>query len=43
MIDWTLEKYTEAAATKKKNHQNEDVQEEVIIDNIVVELDKKGI
>ncbi len=28
MIDWTLEKYKEAAATniKKKNHQNEDEQ-----------------
>ena len=43
MIDWTLEKYKEAAATniKKKNHQNEDEQEEGIIDNIVEELDKK--
>ncbi|MGZ5510653.1 MAG: hypothetical protein ACXWFC_09285 [Nitrososphaeraceae archaeon] len=43
MIDWTLEKYKEAVATniKKKNHQNEDEQEEGIIDNIVEELDKK--
>ena len=40
MIDWTLEKYKAATATniKKKNQQNE---EEIIIDNIIEELDKK--
>ena len=39
MIDWTLEKYKAATATyiKKKNQQNE----QVIIDNIIEELDKK--
>ena len=38
MIDWTLEKYKEATANiKKMNQQNE----EVIIDNIIEELDKK--
>jgi hypothetical protein len=36
MIDWTLEKYRRAA-NLKKNQQNE----EVIIDNIIEELDKK--
>ena len=38
-IDWTLEKYKTAATApniKKKNQQNE-----VIIDNIIEELDKK--
>ena len=39
MIDWTLEKYKAVTAnTKKKNQQNE---EEIIIDNIIDELDKK--
>ena len=40
ILDWTLEKYKETAATyiKKKNQQNEDV---IIIDNIIEELDKK--
>ncbi|HEX7141724.1 MAG TPA: hypothetical protein VF222_04530 [Nitrososphaeraceae archaeon] len=40
MIDWSLEKYKAAVATniKKKNQQNK---EEVIIDNIIEELDKK--
>ena len=41
MIDWTLEKYKETAAVtdiKDKNQQNE---EEIIIDNIIEELDKK--
>ena len=41
LIDWTLEKYKETAAAtniKEKNQQNE---EEVIIDNIIEELDKK--
>ena len=40
MIDWSLEKYKTAVATniKKKNQQNK---EEVIIDNIIEELDKK--
>ena len=37
MIDWTLEKY-KAAMNIKKNQQNE---EEIIIDNIIEELDKK--
>jgi hypothetical protein len=36
MIDWTLEKYKEA---NKENTQQED--EQVIIDNIIEELDKK--
>ncbi|MGZ5510950.1 MAG: hypothetical protein ACXWFC_10830 [Nitrososphaeraceae archaeon] len=36
MIDWTLEKY-KAVANTKKMKQNE----EVIIDNIIEELDKK--
>ena len=34
MIDWTLEKYKTAANTQKMNEQ-------VIIDNIIEELDKK--
>ena len=34
MIDWTLEKYTIAANMEKMNEQ-------VIIDNIIEELDKK--
>ena len=34
MIDWTLEKYTSATDTQKMN-------EEVIIDNIIEELDRK--
>ena len=34
MIDWTLEKYKAAANTQKMNEQ-------VIIDNIIEELDKK--
>ena len=41
MIDWTLEKYKAAATAtniKKKNQHNK---EEVIIDNIIEELDKK--
>ena len=38
MIDWTLEKYKAAVNTQKMNQQNED---EVIIDNIIEELDKK--
>jgi hypothetical protein len=41
LIDWTLEKYKETAAAvniKEKNQQNA---EEVIIDNIIWELDKK--
>jgi len=38
MIDWTLENYRTAIANiKNKNQQNE----EVIIDNIIEELDKK--
>ena len=38
MIDWTLEKYNAAIANiKQKNQQNE----QVIIDNIIEELDKK--
>ena len=36
LIDWTLEKYKEAAANIKKMKQKE-----VIIDNIIEELDKK--
>ena len=39
MLDWTLEKYKEPAATNiKKMKQNG-----VIIDNIIEELDKKEI
>ena len=39
LIDWTLERYKETAATNiKKNLQNK---EEIIIDNIIEELDKK--
>jgi hypothetical protein len=38
LIDWTLEKYKETAATNIKNNQNN---EEIIIDNIIEELDKK--
>ena len=38
MIDLTLEKYKAAEADTKKNQQNE---EQVIIDNIIEELDKK--
>jgi hypothetical protein len=38
MIDWTLEKYRTAIGNiSKKNQQND----EVIIDNIIEELDKK--
>ena len=37
LIDWTLEKYKEAASHIKKNQQNE----EEVIDNIIEELDKK--
>ncbi|MGZ5491424.1 MAG: hypothetical protein ACXWE6_11860, partial [Nitrososphaeraceae archaeon] len=38
MLDWTLEKYKAAVTnTKKMNQQNE----QVIIDNIIEELDKK--
>jgi hypothetical protein len=36
MIDWTLEKY-KTAMNIKKNQQNE----ELVIDNIIEELDKK--
>jgi hypothetical protein len=39
MIDWTLEKYKAGANIKMTNQQNE--QQEVIIDSIVKELDKK--
>ena len=38
MIDWTLEKY-KAAIDIKNNQQNGE--QEVIIDNIIEELDKK--
>ena len=38
LIDWTLEKYK--AASNIKNNQNN---EEIIIDNIIEELDKKGL
>ena len=38
MIDWTLEKYKAAANIKNMNQQNE---QEIIIDNIIKELDKK--
>jgi hypothetical protein len=42
LIDWTLEKYKEAADTniKTKNQKNEE-QKVIIIDNIIEELDKK--
>ncbi|HEX7141921.1 MAG TPA: hypothetical protein VF222_05535 [Nitrososphaeraceae archaeon] len=36
LIDWTLEKYKEAAADTKKNQENK----EVLIDNIIEELDE---
>ena len=38
-IDWTLEKYKAAVNTQNINQQNE----QVVIDNIIEELDKKGI
>ena len=38
MIDWTLEKYKAGANIKMTNQHNE---EQVIIDNIIKELDKK--
>ena len=37
MIDWTLEKYKAATNTQNMNQQNE----QIIIDNIIKELDKK--
>ena len=37
MIDWTLEKYKAAVNTKK----NEQKEEEIIIDNIIEELERK--
>ena len=37
MLDWTLEKYKAAANTQNMNQQNE----QIIIDNIIKELDKK--
>ena len=40
MIDWTLEKYKAGATIKMTNQENGE-QEEVIIDNIIQELDKK--
>jgi hypothetical protein len=43
-IDWALEKYKETTAAdniKTKNQQNEELEQEVIIDNIIEELDKK--
>jgi hypothetical protein len=39
MIDWVLEKYKTMSKTKKTNQQNEE--QELIIDNIVEELNKK--
>ena len=40
LIDWTLEKYKETTTKiKQKNQQTE----EIIIDNIIEELDKKQI
>ena len=38
MIDWTLEKYKAAITKVQKSQQND---EEIIIDNIITELDKK--
>ena len=38
LIDWTLEKYGTAATNIKNNQQNE---QDVIIDNIIEELEKK--
>ncbi|HZL24690.1 MAG TPA: hypothetical protein VFC05_15305 [Nitrososphaeraceae archaeon] len=38
MIDWTLEKYKTNMKKKKTQQQND---EQVIIDNIIEELDKK--
>jgi hypothetical protein len=43
LIDWTLEKYKETAAAtniKTKNQQKEE-QEQIIMNNIIDELDKK--
>ena len=37
MLDWTLEKYKAATNTQNMNQQNE----QIIIDNIIKELDKK--
>ena len=37
MIDWTLEKYKTATNTQNMNQENE----QIIIDNIIEELDKK--
>jgi hypothetical protein len=41
LIDWTLEKYKEAAVTNTKNNQQNEQLETKIIDNILEELDKK--
>ena len=38
LIDWTLEKYNAAITKVQKSQQND---EEIIIDNIITELDKK--
>ncbi len=38
MIDWTLEKYKTGTNKKMTNQQ---IEEQVIIDNIIKELDKK--
>jgi hypothetical protein len=40
LIDWTLEKYKETVTNIQNNQQNE---EDIIIDNIIEELDKKEI
>ena len=43
ILDWTLEKYKETAAAtniKTKNQQKEE-QEQIIMNNIIDELDKK--
>lgn len=39
MIDWVLEKYKTMSKTKKTNQQNEE--QELIIEDIVQELNKK--
>jgi hypothetical protein len=40
LINWTLETYKETAATNIKNNQQNE--EDIIIDNIIEKLEKKG-
>ena len=41
LIDWTLEKYKEAAAATNIEMKNQQNEETIIVDNIIEELDKK--